>query len=357
MRPRPALPLALGALALCALAACQAATLPAPPAREGSAPRFRADGERLPAFSGRSPQQRGWVKVDDLLWIDARDLEAYRRGEVFDGREYRPFDRALAAGVAADAGFHLRTDHVALRTNVAWRDAVGLAREADQHVRRLVAAWGETLDLRLPADPLPVVVCRTRAEFDRRLRGAVAGARDWNAFYEAREGAVFVSAEPAPAGALPLLADLRHEMTHQVLDLSRPPHDRGTAFGPGWFWLWEGIAIHAEGLGDEPGREQGRMRLERFHRRLAWDQQVPLPALVALPQAEFEGRHYDQVASVMRYLLVDADPAIRERTMATVAGLLRPGALHSGPAAPPFEAALGLSPQELERAWLRSLGA
>ena len=226
----------------------------------------------MPAFSGRDPVNRNWVKVDDLLWIDGSEVEAYERGLVFDGNEYVPFAQSLPANVAARDGYRLRTDHVAVSSSCSWEDAVTAARAAEAHVMRLMLAYGDRLDLRLPYDPLPVVVTHTRAEFERILYGIVADPVTWGAFYDAAEGVVYVSMEPAPKGALPWVADLRHEMTHQVLDLSRRQSLRGRPFPEGWFWLWEGIAIHSETLGDPEGTDSGAMRLERFNKRMAWKQ-------------------------------------------------------------------------------------
>ncbi len=321
------------------------------PPSTGSAPSYRPQGPRLPEFLGGDPQRRGWVKVDDLLWIDARDVEAYARGEVFDGRGYVARDQAVAAGVAAREGFHLRTSHVALRTNLPWSAAVELAREAEAHLVRLLGEYGDALDLRLPDDPLPIVAFATRAEFEQQLEQSVSHAVAWSAFYDAHSGQVYVSGQAAPEGALPLVADLRHEMTHQILDLSRPPGLRGQTFPPGWFWLWEGFAMYAENLGDTWPKESGALRLERARKRLAWGQASALAELIALPQMAFQGRHYDQSASLMRFLMSEQWPGGRAATLAVVRELLsRPEA------GPRFEDVYGGTPQEIEEAWRRQLG-
>ncbi len=313
-------------------------------------PRYRGSGERMPPFSGRDPQDRGWVKVDDLLWIDADEVEPYERRVVFDGADYVPFSQPLPANVSARDGYRLRTDHVAMTTNCAWVDAVKAARAAQVHVMRLMLTYGEVLDLRLPYDPLPVVVTDTRAEFERILYGIVPNPVSWGAFYDAAEGVVYVSMEPAPAGALPWIADLRHEMTHQVLDLSRRQSLRGRPFNEGWFWLWEGIAIHSETLGDPEGTDAGALRVERFEQRMAWKQWTPLATLVRLGQDKFEGRHYDQTSVFMRYLLDDSRPRQRRAVLDLVARLLR------GPLADSaLESALGETLADVERDWLQSL--
>lgn len=315
------------------------------------APRYRHEGERLPRFCGRAPAERGWVCVEGFLWIEARDLEAYEAGRVFDGRTHVPLTSALSHGVRANEGFRLRTDHVTLQSNLAWERAKLVAHEAQSHVVRLVGRYGEALGLRLPSDPLPVVVYATRVEFEGVMRGLVADPVGWGAFYDARSGVVHVSAEPASAGALPWQADLRHEMTHQILDLSRPPARRARPVTAPWFWLWEGIAVWFEGLGDGPGRDTGGERIVRFQVRHALRDVTPLTTLVQLSQAEFQGRHYDQVASLMRHLLDDRDPARRDRVLQLVARLL------AGPVPPDaLEAAVGTTLPELERRWLGTVG-
>ena len=299
----------------------------------------------MPAFSGSDPVARGWTKVDGLLWVAADDAAAYEQGRVRDGDRFVPVDEAISRRASANQGFLLRTDHLAVRTNVRWERAKEIARAAEEHLTRVMTQFGEVLDLRLPHDPLPVLVMATRAEFEARLRGLVSNPVTWGAFYDAQTGEVNICAEPAARGALPLLADLRHEMTHQVLDLSRRPGRRGRAFPSGWFWLWEGIAVWCESLGDPPGVDQGEMRLLRFARRYEWQQWTPLMDLVALEAANFEGRHYDQVSSFMRFLMAPGS-RYRAPTLDLVRRLLH------GQSAPSLARALHAPLKDLEREWL-----
>ncbi|MDJ0522243.1 MAG: hypothetical protein QNJ90_09235 [Planctomycetota bacterium] len=308
-------------------------------------PLARRDGPRLPAFSGGDPRARGWMKVDDLLWIDRRDEEAYRSGLVFDGVSYVSVDAAPTRRVRAESGFRLRTDHLAVHTNAPWRQALEIAREAEAHVRRLVGDHGETLDLRLPEGPLKVVVTQTRAEFEETLRTLVRDPVGWGAFYDARSGNVYISLEPARRGPLPWRADLRHEMTHQLMDLSRPPSRRGRAFARPWFWLWEGVAIWAEELGGPSGALE--KRTERFRKHLAWGDATPLDGLLALGPRTYEGRHYDQTASLMSFLVDPASPQRGARVLALV-GTLQRGHVPLDA----LEEATGMSMQQLERSWL-----
>jgi hypothetical protein len=341
------IPIALGACLLLAGCSQDLSPTPDPSAALPTRPDTRFTGPRMPSFSGTDPAQRGWVKVDGLLWVAADQADAYARGLVFDGTSYAPVDRGLPPGTPPETGFLLRTDHVSLRTNLPWREGVRVARIAETHVVNLVAAYGEALDLRLPAAPLTVVASARRAEFETRLRQVVADPVGWGAFYDSRSGAVHVSAEPALRGPLPLEADLRHEMTHQVLDLSTPQVGRGRIFGGLYFWLWEGIAVDAENLGDPPGRGAGAERLARFRRRLAWNDTTPLERLFALSQSDFEGKHYDQTASLMAFLASDAVPGARAALLATLHRLLR------GQAQPgEWERAVGLGPRDLEARWL-----
>lgn len=321
------------------------------PATRDRPPRWRRDGPRLPAFSGADPTARGWVKVDDLLWIDAEHQSAYGQGLVSDGQAYVPVGRALPPSVSARNGYRLRTDHVALHTNVAWASAVTIAREAEGHVQRLVGQYGDTLGLRLPHGPLRVVVTASRAEFTALLRGLVRDPVSWGAFYDARTGIVYTSFEAAPRGALPWRADLRHEMSHQILDLSRPDTRRARPFPEPWFWLWEGIAMWTETLGDPPGTDTGAARIERFQRRYAWNDWTPLERLFRLPPRRFEGKHYDQTASLMRYLLDPAAPARRGAVLDLVRRLMK-GPLSAGA----LERALGTNVAGLQQAWVATVG-
>ena len=320
------------------------------PTRADRPAAWRRVGPRLPAFSGRTPEARGWVQVDDLLWIDRSDADAYGRGLVSDGQSYVPRVRALPPNVPAREGFVLRTNHVSLQTNVAWDDAVAVAREAEGHVQRLIGTFGEALDLRMPDGPLRVLVMATRTEFQSTLRGLVHGHVSWGAFYDARSGIVYMSLEAAPSGALPWQADLRHEMTHQILDLSRGPSRRGGAFRAPWFWLWEGFAIWTETLGDPPGVDRGAARLTRFRRRNAWGEAVSLQELFHLTQRGFEGRHYDQTASLMRYLMDPEAPTRRMATLDVLARLLRGPLSESA-----LTRALGTDVAGLEAAWRKTV--
>jgi hypothetical protein len=331
------------------LAACSsgASLAPDPGASLPDRPERRRVGPRLPSFSGTDPAGRGWVRVEDLLWMEAEHAEPYARGLVHDGRAWVSIDAPLPAGTPPERGFLLRTDHVSLRTNLPWRAAVRVARVAERHVLLLFERHGEALDLRLPAAPLTVVASARRAEFEDRLRRVVADPVAWGAFYDATLGVVHVSAEPAPRGALPLEADLRHEMTHQILDLSTPTAGRGEIFEGLHFWLWEGIAVESEDLGDPPGQGAGRARLDRFRRRLAWNDYTPLPLLFVATQRDFEGKHYDQTASLMAFLGTGEVPGAREAVSATLRRLL------AGQAEPgELERRLGLSARELEARWL-----
>ena len=122
------------------------------------------------------------------------------------------------------------------------------------------------------------------------------------------------------------------------------------AFGAGWFWLWEGVALHAETMGDAPGTDSQEARIRRFRTRLERGETTPLTELVGLRQTAFRGRHYDQTAALMRYLLDPARPTMQRNVYRLVARLMR-GPL---PAAE-LERTLGRSLPQLERAWLDSL--
>jgi hypothetical protein len=274
--------------------------------------------------------------------VDA-DVEPPAAGEGSDAVRPPP----LAPGTPAEGGYRLRSDHVTLRTNVAWDEAVRIARIAEWHVEELFRLYGEELDLRLPDAPLSVLAVARRTEFDARLRRFVTEPVTWGAFYESGSATVFVSHEPAPRGPLPLQADLRHELTHQVLDLSTPDVGRARIFGGHFFWLWEGIAVHAEALGDPPGAPANRERFERFQRRLANADTTPLDRYFALSQAAFEGRHYDQAASLMRFLMDGGEPRGRAAVLGTLRDLLR-GRAREGD----FERRLGMDARTLEARWL-----
>jgi hypothetical protein len=343
----PALVVLLAGLA--AAAAC-ASREPAPRAEAPEAappPRRRTSGPREIPFAGGDPWAKGWVKADDLLWVEAIDAPAFRRGEIrLDGRPV-PFAVADVAPKEPDKGYVLRTDHVVLRTNVTFARARELARVVEDHVAAVLRVFGEPLDLHLPADPLPVVVAARREEYDRLLRARVPEGADWGAFYVAADGAVYACDEPRAAGGLSVVADLRHETTHALLDLGRPEEGRARMFGRPQFWLWEAAAIWTEGLGDPPGARHGTERFERFRRRLAWGETVPLAELFAARQADFQGRHYDQSASFVAWLLETDGGALRPRVWALLARVM-----DGWGEADDVPRLLGLSVEDAERRWL-----
>ncbi len=309
-------------------------------------PAHRGEGERLPPFAGDDPSALGWVRVDDLLWMTSAEAAIVASGAVPSAAGPLPPDAVFPAETTVESGFVLRTDHVLLRTNVSWNVAIEVAREAESHVLRLFATWGERLDLRFPADPLHVLLFAGRDEFSRHLAHRVAEPVGWGAFYDASTGIVNVCMEPAPRGALPWVSDLRHEMTHQIVDLSRAPRRRGRAFAVPWFWLWEGIAIESERLGDPPDRPSNAARLGRFRRRLRMGQWAPLRDLAVRDGREFEGRHYDQTATWMAVLLDPADPARADRVLDAVRALVH------GETPPSLTALLGTSIEAHEAEWL-----
>lgn len=180
----------------------------------------------MPARAAPDPLLAGWTRVDDLHYVAPEDADAYAQGLVRVGADLVPRAQPLPTETPVEGGHVLRTDHVLLRTNVSYELALDVAREAELHVQRVFEAWGEALDIRFPADAVVVLLMATREEFAMHLAHRVAEPVGWGAFYDATTGIVNVCAEPAPRGALPWTADLRHEMTHQLLDLSRPPRRR-----------------------------------------------------------------------------------------------------------------------------------
>lgn len=347
--------LALVAVACVASATgCESARRPsgtaAPP--EGTAPRRRTAGPRWIPFAGGDVVAKGWTKVDDLLWVESRDVEAFRRGLLRAGERWVPIEEADAALSSPEEGYLLRTDHFTLRTNVAFARAKDLARLVEEHARLVLEAFGEALDLRFPEDPIPVVVARRRAEYERLLAARVPAAVEWGAFYWAADGTVYASDETRQKGGLDVVADVRHETTHAILDLGRAEapgtgNGRARMFGRPQFWAWEAAAIWSEGLGDPPSARRGAERFERFRRRLSWGEVVPLAELLALPQSRLEGRHYDQIASLVRWLM--EEEGLRHR--AGFLSLL--GRVMDGWGEPDdFHRFVGISPDEAQARWL-----
>ncbi len=344
MRPSLAPILAAVLLPWLVLAGCAGGPSRAAPCPQ--APRRRDAGPRSIPFAGGDPAARGWVKVDDLLWIEAAHADAFRRGEILlDGR-YVPFAEADAAPKSPEAGYVLRTDHLLLRTNVSLHRARTLASEAEAHIGRVLAVFGDPLDLRLPEDPLRVVVAARRAEFQALLARTIAAAVDWNAFYETSSGTVYAADEAGGGGGLPLVADLRHEMTHAILDLGRPEAGRSAMYARPQFWLWEGAALWTENLGDANGVAAGYTRFDRFRRRAVWGDVVPLGELFVLQQGAFLGRHYDETAVFMAWLLATEGGARRAGTFALLAKVMDGDA-----EVPDFERLVGLSVDEAEGRW------
>jgi hypothetical protein len=342
--------LALAALValLAAPAACtsRAPRCPTEAARP-SPPRRRTTGPRAIPFAGGDPEAKGWVKADDLLWVDDRDVAAFRKGQLrLEGR-WVSFAEADAAPKPPEAGYVLRTDHVVLRTNVPFARARELARVAERHVMAVLDVFGDALDLHLPADPLPIVVAARRSEYENLLASRVPEGADWGAFYVALDGTVHACDEPREAGGLSVVADLRHEMTHALLDLGRPEEGRARMFVRPQFWLWEAAAIWTEGLGDAPDARQGTERFARFRRRLAWGQTVPLAEMFSLRQADFQGRHYDQAASFVAWLL-ETDGGSRRAAVLALLGHVMDGRGEADDVAK----FLGLETSDAEKRWL-----
>jgi hypothetical protein len=344
MRPPLATILVLAAAAAAPLAACTAPQREAAPCP--AAPRRRDSGPRSIPFAGGDPASRGWVKVDDLLWLEAAHAERFRRGEILLDGAYVPFATSDAAPKSPEGGYVLRTDHLLLRTNVTLARARTLAEEGERHIRRVLALLGDPLDLRMPEDPLRVVVAARRSEFAALLARAIPAAVDWNAFYEPSKGTVYAADEAYASNGLPLVADLRHEMTHAILDLGRPEAGRGGMYMRPQFWIWEGIALWTEGLGDPPSTHSGAARFDRFRRRAEWGDVVPLAELQALRQDAFLGRHYDETAVFMAWLM-EADGGARRAGAYALLAKVMDGEGETGD----FEALVGLPVDEAERRW------
>jgi hypothetical protein len=337
-------PLAL-AFALVATG-CRGST-PLAPTPPDPRPARRASGPRVPPpFRGADSAAAGLVRLEGGLWVRAEEVPHWSDG----GAHVLP-----VPGAPPGEGLALRTDHVLVETDLAARHALPIARAAQAHVEALMRAYGDALDLRLPFDPFPVTVFARRSDFEVSLASAIPEPTGWTAFYDGRTGVVRVCAEPAPRAALPLLADLRHELTHAVLDLSAaatPPH--AAIVAGRHFWLWEAIAVHAEALpsaGSEPsGAESVRIRRERFRASAAARGRTPLAEFFGLDQERFEGRHYDQASVVTSFLA--SDPELWTRTLDLLRRLLRGDVLRNDP-----DRELGVSADVLERRWRDWLAA
>jgi hypothetical protein len=314
-------------------------------------PRRRYTGERAPEVAGGDLRARGWVRLEDGLWIEVEHADAFRRGLLWTGTRYAPPSETDPTVGAARESYVLRTDHVVLRTNVPFARARALAVEVEAHVDRVVAAFGEALDLRLPADPLPVVVASRRSEFERLLAHRVASPVSWGAFYSPDDGTVYACEQRRAEGGLPVVVDLRHETTHAVLDLGRPSGARSAMFARPHFWLWEGVAVHSEGFGDPPEARATSERASRLKRRLAWGERPSVDDLVRRTQAHFEGRHYDQAGSLATWLLEAEGGRRRAGTLALLARAMDGLAEESD-----LQRLVGLSSAEAQSGWMAALG-
>ena len=99
------------------------------------------------------------------------------------------------------------------------------------------------------------------------------------------------------------------------------------------------------------GVDSGAQRIERFRKRYAWNEWTHLRELFEMPQRSFEGRHYDQTASLMRFLMDPRVPARRAAMLDLVRRLLS-GRLSDTA----LERAVGMSTDQLEAAWLQTAG-
>jgi hypothetical protein len=113
-------------------------------------------------------------------------------------------------------------------------------------------------------------------------------------------------------------------------------------------WLWEGFAVAQESLGGTP---EGDARAQRFAARRARGEVTPLAELFGLDQGSFTGRHYDQTANLVAFLLGDGVPGGRSAVLRTLGDALR-GAAKAGA----FGRRLGLPADELDRRWRATLG-
>ena len=308
-------------------------------------PPRRTSGERVPRpFGGADPATLGLTRVDGV-WLVQEDASRWQPGGV----------RVLPLPSSPPGeGLALRTDHVLLSTDLPAVRALPLVQAAQREVEGLMAAYGEALDLRLPAAPLRVTVYALRTDFEVALAAAVPEPTGWNAFYDVVSGTVSVSAEPATAAPLPVLADLRHELAHALVDLSAPRNPPHLAIVGGLhFWLWEGFAVHAESHPDGwagPRQPDAAARAERFRARRARGGPTPLAEFFRLDQAHFEGRHYDQAALLMDFLM--GDDVLRARTLDLLRRVLRGDVAKND-----VERDLGVSLPELEARWRAALAA
>ena len=290
--------------------------------------------------------------MDGLLWVEAADARAFAEGRVKTGDRYATFAEADALPKTPADGYALRTDHVLLRTDVAFARARELARLAERHVGAVLGVFGDALDLRLPADPLRIVVAARRTGYEAMLRQRVASEVAWNAFYEAADGTVYACDELGRNGGLPVALDLDHEMVHALLDLGRADAGRAALFGRPQFWAWEAAAVWAEGLAESSDLRKGAERLARFRRRRAWGEVTPLAELVTLRQDAFVGRHYDETASFMAWLM-EADGRRHRKGFLALLVEVMGGFGEVGS----FERHLGLSPEDAQHRWLLALDA
>ena len=136
-------------------------------------------------------------------------------------------------------------------------------------------------------------------------------------------------------------------MTHAILDLGRPLSGRASMSARPQFWVWEGVALWSEGLGDAGGVHSGAPRFDRFRRRAAWGDVVPLGELFALRQDAFLGRHYDETAAFMVWLMDAENGRYRKGFLALLVQVMEGwGEVDS------FERYVGLAPEEAQRRWL-----
>lgn len=347
--PLPA-PLAVGVLlAGSLLAACRGATEPSVAVQALERPSARSAGPRLPEAVG-PVLSTAWRCIEGVAYLPVSEFDAYASGRVRGANgEELPREGPLPPGTAPASGHRVRTAHTVLRTDRSWPQALEAAREAEAHVERLFALLGEAAGLHFPSEPLPILLSGRRRAFEAAIADLVVDPSGWGAWYDAITGTVHVTSEPTDGGSLPMVANLRHEMTHQVLDLSSPKGRRYTIFRGRGLWLWEGIAIWSEGLGGGAGAQAAPMRAERFAVRRRRGEVERLDRLLTLSAEHLEGRHYDQLGSLFAVLMDGRVPGGRAAVMESLRDLLR-GSYEDER----FFARLGLTPAELERRWLAS---